>query len=273
MSRSSAPLAALSNATLERNGRVLWSDVSAMVHRGEFVAVLGSNGAGKTSLLKVLLGLLPLSSGVSAVLGRAPHKGNPDIGYIPQQKSFDPMLPVTGRDLVGFGIDGYTFGVHGINKKKRAQVDAALEAVGAIDFASLPIGRLSGGQQQRLRIAQAIVGKPSLLLCDEPLLSLDLASQQKVTRLIHDYRVAENAGIIFVTHEINPILPWVDRVLYFANGNWMIDTPDKVLTSESLSKLYNTEVEVVKLKGHVIVTGVETSEVLGGPSAHHGEHA
>lgn len=271
MTRSPAPLAALSDATLERDGRVLWRDVSAMVHQGEFVAVLGPNGAGKTSLLKVLLGLVPLSSGIAAVMGRAPHKGNPTIGYIPQQKNFDPTLPINGRDLVGFGVDGHKFGIRGSNKKKRVLIDRALKAVDAVEYAGLPVGRLSGGQQQRLRIAQAIVGRPKLLLCDEPLLSLDLASQQKVTRLIHEYRTTENAGIIFVTHEINPILPWVDKVLYFANGNWVIDTPDKVLTSASLSKLYGVDVEVVKLKDRVIVTGVD-NEMLGGPSAHHGEH-
>lgn len=271
MVKNNPPLAALSHATLERDGRALWCDVSLLIQPGEFVAVLGPNGAGKTSLLKVLLGLLPLTDGGAAVMGNAPRKGNPAIGYIPQQKSFDSMLPVTGRDLVALGIDGHAFGLRR-SAAKSQQVADALQAVDAREYADLPIGQLSGGQQQRLRIAQAIVGSPSLLLCDEPLLSLDIASQQKVTRLIHDYRKTNNAGVIFVTHEINPILPWVDRVLYVANGHWMIDTPERVLTSKSLSMLYDTDVEVVHLKDRLIVTGVD-SEVLGGPSAHHGEHS
>lgn len=264
------PLAALSHATLERDGRTLWRDVTLAIRAGEFVAVLGPNGAGKTSFLKVLLGLLPLTDGGAAVMGVAPHKGNPAIGYIPQQKNFDPTLPITGYDLVSLGVDGHRFGMVPRGNRDQ-QVDEALKAVDAVEYARLPIGQLSGGQQQRLRIAQAIVGSPSLLLCDEPLLSLDIASQQKVTRLIHDYRTAKNAGVIFVTHEINPILPWVDRVLYVANGHWMIDTPENVLTSKSLSTLYDTDVQVVHLKDRIIVTGVD-SEVLGGPSAHHGEH-
>lgn len=266
------PLAALSQATLERGGRVLWNDVSLMIQRGEFVAVLGPNGAGKTSLLKIFLGLLPLTNGAAAVMGSAPHKGNSAIGYIPQQKNFDPTLPITGRDLVALGCNGHVFGIGGRKKGQKDSVANALDAVGATDYADLAIGRLSGGQQQRLRIAQAIVSDPALLLCDEPLLSLDIASQQKITRLIHEYRKAKNAGVIFVTHEINPILPWVDKVIYFANGNWTMDTPEKVLTSASLSKLYATDVEVVRLKDRIIVTGVD-NEVLGGPSAHHGEHS
>ncbi len=270
--KKDSPLAALSHATLERNGRALWQDVSLMVQRGEFVAVLGPNGAGKTSLLKVFLGLLSLTEGAAAVMGSAPHKGNAAIGYIPQQKNFDPSLPINGYDLVALGLNGHQFGLGGNIKGRGARIRTALEAVGATEYANAPIGRLSGGQQQRLRIAQAIVGDPLLLLCDEPLLSLDISSQQKVTKLIHEYRKEKNAGVIFVTHEINPILPWVDKVIYFAGGNWIMDTPDVVLTSASLSKLYNTDVEVVRLKDRIIVTGAD-AEVLGGPSAHHGEHS
>lgn len=261
-------LVQLQNARLERGGQTLWKGLDLSIKPGEFIAVLGPNGAGKTSLLKVLLGLLPLSSGSVSIDGRPPRRGNQQIGYIPQQKSFDPYLPLRGRDLVQLGVNGHRFGLGGNRAATASLVDQAIRAVGAGDYASLPIGLLSGGEQQRLRIAQALVGQPKLLLCDEPLLSLDLASQSTTTSLINDYRKSRQAAILFVTHEINPILPWVDRVLYMAHGRWVVDTPGVVLQSHTLTKLYGTPVEVIKLKGRVIVVGAEDTA-----HAHHQEHS
>jgi zinc/manganese transport system ATP-binding protein len=263
----------LTDASLERSGRLLWQDLSLAVKSGEFIAVLGPNGAGKTSLLNVLLGLLPLSSGSVRIAGEAPRRGNQQIGYIPQQKSFDPMLSIRGQDLVELGLNGHHYGIlSGQRKATATAVDKAIAAVGASDYASMPVGLLSGGEQQRLRIAQALVGQPQLLLCDEPLLSLDLASQQTITSLIHNYRRENDASVVFVTHEINPILPWVDRVLYMANGQWVVDTPEHVLQSKTLTRLYGTPVEVIRLKGRVIVVGAEEA-AFQGTSAHHEEHA
>jgi zinc/manganese transport system ATP-binding protein len=258
----------LQDASLDRDGRVLWKGLNVSIKRGEFIAVLGPNGAGKTSLLKVLLGLLPLTTGTVQIENEPPHRGNKHIGYIPQHKSFDPYLPLRGRDLVSLGVNGHRFGLVGSKKKTDMLVDQAVLDVGATDYASAPIGLLSGGEQQRLRIAQALVGQPHLLLCDEPLLSLDLASQTTITNLINDYRTAKDAAVVFVTHEINPILPWVDRVLYMAAGRWVIDTPENVLQSKTLSELYGTPVEVIRLKNRVIVAGVDDAA-----SAHHEAHA
>ena len=166
------------------------------------------------------------------------------------------MLPIRGRDLVGLGVNGHRFGLGGARHAMRL-VDQAIEAVDATSYASMPIGLLSGGEQQRLRIAQALVGKPSLLLCDEPLLSLDLSSQSKITSLLHDYRKKNGAAIIFVTHEINPVLPYVDRILYLANGRWLIDTPERVLQSKTLTKLYDTPIEVLHVRDRILVVGAE----------------
>ncbi|MDG3009921.1 metal ABC transporter ATP-binding protein [Rhodococcus sp. D2-41] len=250
------PAIALADATLSYGPRTLWSGLTVNVRPGEFLAVLGPNGAGKTSLLKVLLGVQSLSSGTVTVAGSPARTGNPRVGYIPQQKTLEAGITMRGRDLVGLGVDGHRWGP-GLagRRRRRAAVDAAVKAVGAERYADAPVGLLSGGEQQRLRVAQALAGDPAVLLCDEPLLSLDMANQQRVARLIDERRRSADTAVLFVTHEINPILPMVDRVLYLVDGRFRIGTPDEVMTSEVLSELYRTEVDVLRVRGRLVVVG------------------
>jgi zinc/manganese transport system ATP-binding protein len=234
----------------------LWQSLTVDVAAGEFLAVLGGNGTGKTTLLRVLLGQLSLMSGDVRVLGKPPRRGNPRVGYVPQQRGFDPDLPVRGVDLVRLGLDGHRWGPGWPSRPARATVDAAIDAVAASGYATDPVGRLSGGEQQRLRVAQALVGDPALLLADEPLLSLDLASQQQVCALLDARRRDAGTAVVVVTHEINPVLPYADRVLYLTGGDWALGTPDEVLTSETLSRLYTAEVDVVRVRDRVVIVGV-----------------
>lgn len=271
----------LSAARLAFGARTLWDHLDLAVHPGEFVAVLGPNGAGKTSLLKVLLGQLPLSSGTATIAGTPVHTGSPHVGYVPQQKTLDVGVPLRGRDLVGLGVDGHRWGT-GIRhfKRRKAAVDAAIAQVGAQSYANALVGDLSGGEQQRLRVAQALVGDPQVLLCDEPLLSLDLANQHLVSALIDQRRKDHDTAVLFVTHEINPILPLVDRVLYLVDGQFRIGTPAEVMTSEVLSELYRTEVEVLEMRGRLVVVGTgDAIDALGsagglrpGEGVHHHHH-
>lgn len=267
------PIVQLSNATLTRGKRPLWSNLNLAIKPGEFIAVLGPNGAGKTSLIKVLLGQLPLTTGSASINGKAPGENNDQIGYIPQQKNFDTSLPIRGRDLVELGLNGSRFGLHRPHKATKQLVDKAIRNVHAMEYANMPIGLLSGGEQQRLRVAQALVGEPQLLLCDEPLLSLDLASQRTITELLDSYRTTSNTAILFVTHEINPILPFVDKVLYIANGRWVVDTPKQVLQSKTLSQLYGAAIEVVTVHGRLLVVGADEAAVASPGAHHHEEHA
>lgn len=254
---------ALRDATLRFGARELWSGLNLDVAPGEFIAVLGPNGSGKTSLLKVLLGLRPLTSGTVTVCGRTPRRGSDLVGYVPQQKAFDRDIPLRGRDLVRLGLDGHRWGTALPSRAARARVEQAIESVGATSFADTPLGLLSGGEQQRLRIAQALLGDPRVLLCDEPLLSLDLAHQQVTSALIDARRRSAGTSVLFVTHEINPILPLVDRVLYLVGGRWVIGTPDEVMTGPTLSELYGTDVDVLRVRGRIVV--------VGAPDAAHGD--
>ncbi|MCW2644579.1 MAG: zinc/manganese transport system ATP-binding protein [Pseudonocardiales bacterium] len=253
----------LRNAALRFGDRELWGGLDLDVAPGEFLAVLGPNGSGKTSLVKVLLGLQRLSSGTVEVCGRTPQRGSTHVGYVPQQKSFDRDVALRGRDLVRLGLDGHRWGIGLPSRTARQRVDQAISAVGADSYADAPLGKLSGGEQQRLRIAQALLGDPSVLLCDEPLLSLDLHHQQATSALIDERRRATGTSVLFVTHDINPILPMVDRVLYLAGTKWAIGTPDEVMTSERLSELYGTQVDVLRVRGRIVV--------IGAPDAAHGD--
>lgn len=263
-----AALISLRGAALSYGERVLWQDLQLDVRPGEFLAVLGPNGAGKTSFVRALLGQRPLSTGTLTVLGRPPRKGSRHVGYVPQQATLSAHAMLRARDLVRFGIDGHRFGPRLRTGAVRRRVDEVLTAVGAAAYADVPLGLLSGGERQRVRIGQALVTDPRILLCDEPLLSLDLHHQRAVTELVNARRRSHGTAVVFVTHEINPVLGLVDRVLYLARGGHRIGTPDEVLTSEALSQLYGTRVDVIRVRDRVTVVAVP-GEVAQSP--HHPE--
>lgn len=235
--------------------RVLWEGLTFSLEHGEFLAVLGPNGTGKTSLLRILLGLLEPSAGRALVDGRPPSEARARIGYVPQQRVFERDVALRARDLVRLGLDGHRWGIGPAGARAKQRIDRALEHVGATGYANAPIGRLSGGEQQRIRIAQALVSDPALILADEPLLSLDLAYQNVITSLLDQRRRNAGTPVVFVTHDINPVLGLVDRVLYLAPGDWAIGAPDDVLTSETLSELYGTDVDVLRVRGRIVVVG------------------
>ncbi|WP_251857016.1 metal ABC transporter ATP-binding protein [Herbiconiux sp. L3-i23] len=246
------PLVSLRGASAAVGGRTLWSGLDLELHPGELVAVLGPNGAGKSSLIRALLGQLPLSGDVR-VLGAAPGRRGARIGYVPQQKLFDRGVSVRANDLVGFGLDGNLYGPPLPRRPRSAAIAAALDAVGAGGYRRQAVGTLSGGEQQRLRIAQALVSSPRLLLADEPLLSLDLAHQRAVLDAIDGYRIREKAAVLLVTHDINPLLRMVDRVLYLAPGGHRIGPVAEVLTGDVLSELYGVHVDVLDVHGRILV--------------------
>ncbi|MDO4897945.1 MAG: ABC transporter ATP-binding protein [Rothia sp. (in: high G+C Gram-positive bacteria)] len=272
-----APAVEIQGGGLSFGHRTLWQGLDLNIKQGEYFAVLGPNGSGKSTFIKAVLGLTGLSQGSIKVLGKPAHLGNPGIGYVPQQKAIGTEVPLRSKDFVGLGLDGHRWGFRLTGKKCRKKVDELLEAVGARDYANVPIGLLSGGEQQRLRIAQSLANNPKILLADEALLSLDLNHQYAVSELIHRYNREQNATVIFVTHEINPIIEHVDRVLYLAAGRFTVGTVDDVMRSEVLTDLYQTPVSVIHTNGRYVVVGGEHPEddhhcAVSGQDLLHGGH-
>ncbi len=242
------------NASLTLGERAIWSNLNFDIHPGEFIAVIGANGSGKSMLLKSILGQQRLSSGEISFDGKPVAHGNTKIGYVPQHRAVDSGLPLRVIDTVRFGLDGHSYGVPFPSLTKRKLALDALMSVDAEDLAQKPIGSLSGGEMQRVRVAQALISHPKLILADEPLSALDLHHQQVVSSLIAERR-QEGTSVLFVTHDVNPVIDYVDRVLYLAQGKYSIGTPDEVLRSEVLSELYGAEIDVVRNQGRIVVLG------------------
>jgi zinc/manganese transport system ATP-binding protein len=279
------PVITLHDAAVQVGGRTLWSSVDLSVAPGEFVAVLGPNGVGKSTLVKAVLGLLPIT-GEIRVLGAPPGQANHWVGYLPQRRSFDASLRVRGVDVVRLGWDGDRWGVplpllSRFSARRRAadaRIAEVIDLVGASGYAHRPIGHLSGGEQQRLLIAQTLVRRPALLLLDEPLDSLDLPNQGAVAALIGRICHDEQVSVMMVAHDVNPILSYLDRVVYIAHGGAVAGTPDEVITSRTLSDLYGTPIEVLRTSdGRLVVVGApeapaihtdrHTGSALGGNGA------
>ncbi|MGZ3681342.1 MAG: metal ABC transporter ATP-binding protein [Ktedonobacterales bacterium] len=265
---AASPIIRMEHASVAVGGRTIWSDVSLTVRAGEFVAILGPNGAGKSTLLKAILGLIPLASGSVEVLGQPARRGNPAIGYVPQRRSFDPEVRVRGRDIVRLGLDGARWGVplpflqRDAGREATRRVSEAIAWVGAPAYADRPIGELSGGEQQRLLIAQALVTRPRILALDEPLESLDMRNQQGVANVIRQISREMNAAVLLVAHDVNPILTALDRVVYVAHGQVAAGTPEEVINTETLSRLYGTPIEVLRASdGRIVVVGQMEEEV------------
>jgi len=251
----------LENLTLSRGRRTILANVSASIGEGEFIGVFGPNGAGKTTLLHAILGLLPPASGAIRVFGKPPGNGTALAGYLPQKRSAIGDLRLRGWDLVASAYEGHRWGPPVLGSRGRREVAWALATVEATALAERPLSELSGGELQRVLLAQALLGKPKLLLLDEPLISLDPRYQQAVVELIKRVQGALGITVLLTAHELNPLLGFMDRVLYLGHGRAALGTTEEVITSEVLSRLYDAPIEVLRLNGRIVVVAAHGGEV------------
>jgi zinc/manganese transport system ATP-binding protein len=248
-----AEILAVNGLGVRLGGRQVLDDVTVQVRAGEFTGLIGSNGAGKTTLFRVILGLTSATAGEVLIAGRPRSRRNPLIGYVPQKFSLDPDAPLRARDLVALGVDGHKFGPVRPSRERRAVVDEMLEAVGGRGFADTRVGLLSGGEQQRVLIAHALASRPRLLLLDEPLANLDLRSASEVVSLVAGIAREQRLAVLISAHEINPLLPVMDRIVYLAAGRAVQGRTEDVITSEVLSRLYGHHVDVLSVHGRILV--------------------
>jgi zinc/manganese transport system ATP-binding protein len=243
----------LENLTLTRGRRTVLSKLNARIGEGEFIGVFGPNGAGKTTLLHAILGLLAPAEGEIRIFGKPPGKGTALAGYLPQKRSAIGDLRLRGWDLVASAYEGHRWGPPLLGSRGRREVAWALATVEAMELAERPLAELSGGELQRILLAQALLGKPKLLLLDEPLISLDPRYQQAVVELIKRVQSALGITVLLTAHELNPLLGFMDRVLYLGHGRAALGTTEEVITSEVLSRLYDAPIEVLRLNGRIVV--------------------
>jgi zinc/manganese transport system ATP-binding protein len=243
----------LDHVGVRLGGREILRDVSFAIRPGEFTGLIGANGAGKTTLLRVILGLQPVTAGQVLINGAPRPARDTSIGYVPQKLTIEPDMPLRVRDVVSLGIDGNKFGLRLPSRARRELVSDMLTAVGAQRYADARIGELSGGEQQRVMIAHALISQPRLLLLDEPLANLDISSEQGVVSVLARLARSEHVAVLLSAHDMNPLMPVMDRIVYVAGGRVAVGSTDEVVQPEVLSRLYGRHVDVIRVHGRVLV--------------------
>jgi zinc/manganese transport system ATP-binding protein len=263
-----ADLLRLDGVGVRLGGREILRDVSFSIEAGEFTGLIGPNGAGKTTLLRVILGLQPVTQGSVLIDGAPRAARDASIGYVPQKLAIEPDMPLRVRDVVSLGIDGHKFGLRLPSRARRKLVADMLTAVGAQRYADARVGELSGGEQQRVMIAHALISRPRLLLLDEPLANLDISSEQGIVSVLARLARAERIAVLLSAHDMNPLMPVMDRIIYVAAGRAAVGRTDEVVQPKVLSRLYGQHVDVIRVHGRVLVVaapdGVDEAEALEG---------
>lgn len=260
MSNIHSKIITAENLVAGYRGNTVWQDASFTIDRGEFVAIIGPNGSGKTTLFRLLLGLQRPISGTIKIFNDQPKRGNSHIGYVPQRHVIDSETTIESLELVRLGFSGKQWGLSLFSQNDRKAALDALEDVGAVELAHRPLSMLSGGELQRVFLAEALVSNPDILLLDEPLSNLDMRREKELLQLVNIVVRSRNVTALLIAHNINPLLPFLDKVVYIANGKVAVGTPKEVMTSECLSALYGVHIEVLHdSRGNLAIIGIEDS--------------
>jgi zinc/manganese transport system ATP-binding protein len=266
-----SPALQITDLAITLGGNPILSGVNASIEGGEFIGIFGPNGAGKTTLVRAIIGTLAPTRGTIRIFGESPAKAARHIGYMPQGHGGFDSTALSARTLVEAACDGDRWGIPWTSRKSRAEVDRVLEVTEAASYAARPFSVLSGGERQRIMLAQALLGDPKILVLDEPLASLDPKNQALLIECVARVKRLTKATILFVAHDMNPLMRVMDRVLYMAGGGAVLGKLDEVVTSDSLSKLYGFEIEVLRAQNRVFVISAE-SNLAESACDHHHDH-
>jgi len=234
------PVVILEGVSFDYYGLPVLTDVNAHINHRDFVSVVGPNGGGKTTLLRLILGLLQPAAGTIRVFGLAPEAARPRVGYVPQHFLFDPQFPIRVLDVVLTGCLNEKF----FGRYRKADREKALQALAEVELDNLAgrhMAELSGGQRQRVLIARSLAIEPELLLLDEPMAHVDMAAQKEVFAFLQ--RLNQRLTIVMVTHDIGFAAPFVTSVLC-VNRRVAIH-PTQRITGEIIAELYGTDVRLI----------------------------
>ena len=268
--RDDGELLRLDGISVRLSGRDILTGVGFAIRPGEFTGLIGPNGAGKTTILRVILGLQQPTAGAVTFPGQ-PHGTNGRrrhgslIGYVPQKLLIEPDMPLRVRDVVALGIDGNRLGIPFPSRARRELVAGTLRAVGADGYADARVGELSGGEQQRVLIAHALISQPKLLLLDEPLANLDIRSAQGIVGVLAKLAREQQIAVLISAHDMNPLAPVMDRIVYVAAGRAAVGSADEVLRTDVLSRLYGQHVDVLHVHGRVVIVAGADGDDIGSP--------
>jgi zinc/manganese transport system ATP-binding protein len=248
---------AISNLRIVLGGHDILHDVSAEIAAGEFVGIFGPNGAGKTTLVRAIVNTLRPAAGTIRIFGEPPARACHLIGYMPQSNAGLELTALSARAILEAVAQGEKWGVPWTSRATRSEVERVLQLTGAVAYADRPFTHLSGGERQRVMLAQALLGTPKILVLDEPLASLDPRNQALLIDCVADVQKRTNTTVLFVAHDMNPLIHVMDRVLYVAGGGAILGKIDEVVNSESLTRLYGFPIEVVRAGERVFVVSRE----------------
>jgi zinc transport system ATP-binding protein len=238
---NSKEIVRLVDVWVQLDGVTVLEGVTLSIRQSDFLGIIGPNGGGKTTLLKVILGLLKPSRGRVRVFGDTPERGREYVGYVPQYSLFDRYFPVNVWDVVLMGRVGHVKRFKGYSTEDKELAHEALETVEMLDFQNAQIGKLSGGQQQRVFIARALITKPKLLLLDEPMASVDSPMQTELYELFEKLR--QQMAIVLVSHDISAVSIYVDKIACLNRRLYYHDS--KELTAEDLEAAYQCPVDII----------------------------